>query len=375
MNLHRNYLFISFHLLLDVLSMASGFWMQSTLPITSFNIHHHLPRDIQFDINHLEVIRLLGKLDIEVDDTVVQEAMREIERVGNKGSMQQSLETAAKDNRATSVRIFEANIQGRTRCILKEYLAIGLAFGRREILATRKLTSTWNEIMNYRNTNQSVIEEFESAEDISQYPVEDVSLYRRMKSWSAYDVPVFPLLLGSLRTDGTVNSGNFLAKWNKRMPRVQAPDVGHLWLLFLWDESSFRNIRRFPSLPQIVEGFDYFRPRQREVKRWRFIRKIVQRSLEAVDYLHRCGYCHNSINSESLWLTTSNQQEINNLYIKLTDLGVSQKFTELGPQVAKEGVAEDLYQLGFVFLELIISSFCEDNLGAQIARSKLGKHF
>jgi len=41
----------------------------------------------------------------------------------------------------------------------------------------------------------------------------------------------------------------------------------------------------------------------------------------------------------------------------------------IGSSQFNEGVVEDLYQLGLVFLELILSSFCDDNKGAIIARS------
>ena len=34
-----------------------------------------------------------------------------------------------------------------------------------------------------------------------------------------------------------------------------------------------------------------------------------------------------------------------------------------------------MYQLGFVFLELIFASFCDDNVGAEKARGILGEFF
>lgn len=97
----------------------------------------------------------------------------------------------------------------------------------------------------------------------------------------------------------------------------------------------------------------------------------MRRSLEALEILHRSGYSHNALSTESMWLTSTNQQNINTVSVKLADLGSCQKLDELGP-AAKEAVFEDLYQLGFIFLELIISSFSDDNLGAQYARSLLG---
>ena len=183
----------------------------------------------------------------------------------------------------------------------------------------------------------------------------------------------FPILLGSLKTDERIENVEFKSKWTQRFPRVQAPEKGNLWLVFQWDEASFRTLKRFPPLPQVVEGMDYFRKSERDKKRWRFIRKILKKSLDAVDFIHRQGYCHNCLSAEALWMTTTNQQEIDSLSIKVTEFGIAQKLSDLGPVVSKQGVFEDFYQLGLVFLELIMASFCDDNLGAQRVREILSK--
>ena len=142
-------------------------------------------------------------------------------------------------------------------------------------------------------------------------------------------------------------------------------------MIYLWDDSSFRTLKRYPILPQVVEGLDYFSKAKRERKRWLFVRKIMRKSLEALDYLHRSSFCHNSLSSQTIWLTTTNQQEIDRLAIRLTELSVAQQFSELGPVGARKGVCEDFYQLAFIFLETIIASFVEDSSGAQIARMML----
>jgi hypothetical protein len=128
----------------------------------------------------------------------------------------------------------------------------------------------------------------------------------------------------------------------------------------------------FPSLPQVVEGLDYFRKDQRTLKRWRFIRRIMRSSLEMIDFFHRNGYAHNAVSSESMWMTTTNQQEIDQLKVIITDLGACQRFVDLGP-IARDCAMEDMYQLGFVFLELILASFSDDSTGAQMARAKIGE--
>ena len=47
----------------------------------------------------------------------------------------------------------------------------------------------------------------------------------------------------------------------------------------------------------VVEGIDYFIKKNRDSKRWKFIRKLMRKGLESLDHLHRTGYCHNAINS------------------------------------------------------------------------------
>ena len=37
----------------------------------------------------------------------------------------------------------------------------------------------------------------------------------------------------------------------------------------------------------------------------------------------------------------------------------------------RQGVNEDLYELGLVFIELVVSSFSDDFIGAQVARSRM----
>ena len=32
--------------------------------------------------------------------------------------------------------------------------------------------------------------------------------------------------------------------------------IGSLWLVFRWDEFTFRSLKRYPPLPQIIEGSD-----------------------------------------------------------------------------------------------------------------------
>lgn len=301
-----------------------------------------LPRDISFDAGQIEIIRMIGKIDVQIDKQIIEDAKRELERTGGNDKkiteFNQWTSAVSNTGSATSVRVFEARIPGGTKCFLKEFLPIGLSFGRRELLTTRKLVARWNELE-------------ATGED---------------------SIPPFPILLGSLKTDERVEDPAFRNRWMMMFPKTRPPGAGNLWLIFKWDKSSFKSLKTFPPLPQVVEGLDYFRKEERLLKRWRFVRKIMRSGLETVDFIHRTGYCHNAVSSESMWMSTTNQQSLDELGLSLTDLGACQKFSELGPQGAREGTIQDMYNLGFVFLELIFASFCDDNMGAEMVRATLG---
>ena len=259
-----------------------------------------LPRDITFDAGQVEIIRMIGKIDVQIDKAIIDDARREFEKTASSAKetneFNQWTSAASNTGVATSVRVFEARIPGGTKCFLKEFLPVGLAFGKRELLTTRKLVTRWNEI--------------------------DTTMGER--------IPPFPVLLGSLKTDERVEDPAFRNRWMMMFPKTRPPSAGNLWLIFKWDQSSFKSLKTFPALPQVVEGLDYFRKGERISKRWRFIRKIMRTGLETVDFVHRSGYCHNAVSSESLWMSTTDQQGFNKLGLSLTDLGACQKFSELG---------------------------------------------
>lgn len=327
---------------------------------------HLVPKDITFEANQIEITKVLGKIEVLTDKSILEGISLELDRFGDEQAIQAYKNWVSVNGdatKATSVRIFEARIPGGTRCFIKEYLPIGFLFGKRELSCTRKLTTKWNELL------------------------------QANAAMSAF--PPIPILLGSLRTDERILDANFRRRWMKLFPKSAPPAEGNLWLLFRWDESTFKTIRSYPALPQVIEGFDYFRPNSRIEKSkccyhllpsakvlthclipcatvgWRFIRKLLRKTLEAMDYIHRCGYTHNALSSDSVWLTSTDQQEMASVDVRVTDLGSCQKISELGPY-ARTQLMEDIYQLGFIFIQVIIASFCDrNNLGAREVRNIL----
>jgi hypothetical protein len=272
-----------------------------------------------------------------------------------------------------SIRLFEARLGGDAKVLLKEFSpGGGMTFGKKERSVVRKLSNKWLDYeaaylattkINVEKDDDLVSESYNSDDNDNDDSVRPRGLRP----------PFFPILLGSLTTDERIENDDFRVNWRKRFPVSRPPVSGNFWLIYLWTESCFKQLRRFPPLPQVVEGLDYFSKPNRLEKRWKFIRKIMRRSLESLESLHKSGYCHNTLTSECLWLTTTNQQEISHLHIVLTELGSCEKFTDLGPY-AKAASTKDLYSLGLIFLELIISSFCDDNIGAQKTRAVLGMY-
>ena len=87
--------------------------------------------------------------------------------------------------------------------------------------------------------------------------------------------PSFPTLLGWMKTDRRIEDPEFRELWRESFPRVEPPCKGNLWLIFRWDESTFRSLKTFPLLPQVVQVNEYLNKRARDEKRWRFVRKIM----------------------------------------------------------------------------------------------------
>lgn len=262
--------------------------------------------------DEVEIKRLLGKIDV----------------VNESGK------------RDTLVRVFEAYLQGR-RAWLKEYLPIGKGLGKRELSTTKRAIKLYN----------SMIE----GDDVD----------------SSRPLPV-PLVIGSLKTDARIEEVGFQQLWRQNFPGISPPQAGNIWLIYSWEKSSFKSLRSYPPLPQIVEPGDYFSPKKRAAKRWRFVRMIIFRTLEATDFLHRSGVSHNTLNSDSLWLSTTNEQELERVYTVITDLGASLSLKkDLGPN-GKDALFEDFYTMGFILLELILASFTEEPFkGARQAREIL----
>lgn len=333
-----------------------------------------LPKERNFEANEIELLRIIGNVNI---------------------IMENSDEALSKKEITLSIRLFEAKLWDGSKVFLKEFSPDGMSFGKKERSVVRKLSNKWLEYEasylaskeNTRSTSNKnakissidrsevdfELDDNDSSDDENGTVRSDMNTKPTESVLRGLRPPFFPTLLGSLTTDERIEDYDFQVNWRKRFPVSRPPAAGNFWIIYQWNDSSFKQLRRFPPLPQIVEGLDYFSKSNRLEKRWRFIRKIMRRCLESLDSLHKSGYCHNTLTSECIWLTTTNQQEIDKLHVVLTELGSCEKISDLGPY-AKAASTKDLYNLGLIFLELIVSSFCDDNLGAQKTRAVLGMY-
>lgn len=81
-----------------------------------------LPRERKFLPSQVEILRVLGKIDIKMDGNDVELLKRNLK--GN-GLQKDGFDQIKKSGRATSARLFEARLTDGTKCFLKEYLPLG----------------------------------------------------------------------------------------------------------------------------------------------------------------------------------------------------------------------------------------------------------
>ena len=155
-----------------------------------------IPPAIAFRPEDIEIIRVLGKIDVVVED-----------------------------ERITSMRLFEAILPSGQRVYLKEYLQEGDSFGKREYKATRKLTKDFNANLYASNEEKEKgdinIDDSSSCNnnDNDNAPIGANDNNRKSN-------PPFPILLGHLRTDERIADPAFTALWSRRFPGIRPPGAG-----------------------------------------------------------------------------------------------------------------------------------------------------
>jgi len=203
-----------------------------------------------FNAGDFELRRPLGQQGwVEVTDWEYygdEDAVREARLTQPKTTIQQS---------DPVVRLYEAKI-GRgvlrnSRVLLKEFLGQGVPAGV-------------NEAERYLQLYGSSLEDLNQAE-----------------------LPV-ATMLGGFTADDIFETQQFRQRWQASFPRVgEPPKKGDPWLVFLWEGT--QTASSFPIYPQQRQFMDRFQKGQPLQRRQGYLRILMRKSLEALDFVHQRG--------------------------------------------------------------------------------------
>lgn len=190
-------------------------------------------------------------------------------------------------------------------------------------------------------------------------------------------VPV-ATLLGTFITDESFESPGFAQTWARRFPKSpNPPQAGAPFLVFRW-EGIQTGLSCATSKDTDVDAgtrlFDGWFPGNLIRRKATFLRNFMANALDALLYLHATGgIVHRSMGLASIMVNTTEYRLASSLMVKIRDLGFAKPVSAL---VAGEGLekarkagamtpgaianfyfAEDVYALGYAFLELVFSVY------------------
>lgn len=189
------------------------------------------------------------------------------------------------------------------------------------------------------------------------------------------EIPVASLL-GTFLTDDAFASSSFALSWRMRFPKSPEPPTPEApFMVFRWE--GLQTAMTVATKPQAedpqINWFSVFVSDIRDEKA-NYLRVFFIRSLDALIYLHsRGGLVHRSIGLASLMVNSSEWRDAPNLLVKLRDFGFAKPVSALAQgaeldrarraeaftpaDIACFYFAEDIYALGYAFLELVFSVF------------------
>lgn len=190
-------------------------------------------------------------------------------------------------------------------------------------------------------------------------------------------VPV-ATLLGTFIIDESFQRPGFAATWAARFPKSPIPpQVGAPFLVFRW-EGMQTGLSCATSKDSDVDPgtrlFNSWFPGNLVNRKALFIRTFMRKTLEALQYLHATGgIVHRSMGLASIMVNTTEYRLASSLLVKIRDLGFAKPVSALiagdGLEKARKAgaitpaaianyyFAEDVYALGYAFLELIFSIY------------------
>lgn len=191
------------------------------------------------------------------------------------------------------------------------------------------------------------------------------------------EIPVASLL-GTFLTDDAFSSSSFGLSWRMRFPKSPEPPAPEApFMVFRWEGlQTAMTVATKPQTeapPQTNWFSSMFASDIRDEKA-KYLRVFFIRSLDALIYLHsRGGLVHRSIGLASLMVNSSEWRDAPELLVKLRDFGFAKPISALAQgaeldrarraeaytpaDIACFYFAEDIYALGYAFIELVFSAF------------------
>lgn len=202
------------------------------------------------------------------------------------------------------------------------------------------------------------------------------SLYATVPETTREDIPA-ALLLGSFLTDSSFDSPAFVSSWRARFPRSPEPPVAHApFLVFRWQGlSTALSLAAPPPVENpSSQWFDNWFPANLVRRKSLYLLAFMSKALFALRFLHsQAGFIHRSIGLASIMVNTTEWRYASNLDVKLRDFGFAKPISALAQgkdlerarraeaftptEISAFYFAEDIYALGYAFVELIFSVF------------------
>eukprot|EP00904_Undaria_pinnatifida_P003714 jgi/Undpi1/13343/HiC_scaffold_8.g03002.m1 len=281
-----------------------------------------------YEANELQLQRFIGELGfVEITDWEYNRKTSPIDPETPSRTLNSS---------GTTVRLFEARTYTNARVVLKEFLPKALRLAYRELEINERLLDAWEG----RN--------------------------------GATGRPPVLSLMGSLVADESFKSRKFLEGWISKFPSLSVPATGSVWLVYRWE--GLYTFASFPTAKQETEFFDVLNPSLKAKRRAAFVKEMVRGAASALAFMHEAGVVHRSLGAPSLRINTLDERYPKQLEVLLSDFGFSSRLSEIDDETIRRASSsgattpfavsdflfrEDLYSLGYVFLELVFGAFCD----------------
>mmetsp|Transcript_2300 Transcript_2300/g.3392 ORF Transcript_2300/g.3392 Transcript_2300/m.3392 type:complete len:405 (-) Transcript_2300:616-1830(-) len=237
-----------------------------------------------------------------------------------------------------------------------------------------------------RNTRVMLKEYLEPAYEIG---IREAEVYEGLLDVeNQRNIPISELL-GSFCGDNTFQKPEFELAWRRSFPRAgDPPRKGSPWLVFTWEGNL--TTAGFASFEQPVNFSDRFFPAKKVERRRRYLRKLMALALRAVAFLHSRGFIHRSLGPASLSVNTLDENLVNDLDLKIRDFGFGSSVSLLEDKEVKKArehgasspaevsryfFADDIYALGYAFMEIIFGSLSESGSGPQTTQEAFKRLF